>query len=75
MYRYLTPPILQLPTVYFLFPETSGLELEDVDHLFERGGFTGGVFETRGYSIRSGYHRTHPHIEGIEKSVEETAGD
>lgn len=43
--------------VYFFFPETSGLELEDVDHLFERGGITGGVFETRGYPVRPGYHR------------------
>lgn len=43
--------------VYFFFPETSGLELEDVDHLFEGGGITGGVFESRGHPIQPGYHR------------------
>lgn len=43
--------------VYFFFPETSGLELEDVDHLFENGGITGGVFESRGRPVRPGCHR------------------
>ncbi len=43
--------------MYFSVPETTGLELEDVDHLFERGGFTGGVFETRGHPVRPGSHR------------------
>lgn len=43
--------------VYFFFPETGGLELEDVDHLFEGGGITGGVFESRGYPVQPGYHR------------------
>ena len=43
--------------VYFFFPETSGLEMEDIDHLFERGGLTGGVFETRGRTVEPGYHR------------------
>ncbi|QLI74408.1 Sugar transporter STL1 [Metarhizium brunneum] len=46
-----------IPMVYFFFPETSGLELEDVDHLFENGGITGGVFESRGRPVRPGCHR------------------
>jgi hypothetical protein len=28
-----------------------GLELEDIDHIFERGGITGGVWETRGRTV------------------------
>lgn len=35
-----------VPVVYLFFPETKGLELEDVDHIFEKGGITGGVWES-----------------------------
>ena len=56
--------------VFFFFPETKGLELEDVDHLFERGGITGGVFETRGHTVYPGYHRT-INTDRIEKVIEE----
>jgi hypothetical protein len=52
------------------FPETKGLELEDVDHLFERGGITGGVFTSRGYPVRPGFHRTQ-NTNRIEKPIEE----
>ena len=55
--------------VYFFFPETKGLELEDVDHLFEKGGITGGVFETRGFPVHPGYHRT-MNAQRIEKQAE-----
>lgn len=37
-----------VPLVYVFFPETKGLELEDVDHLFEKGGITGGVWTSKG---------------------------
>lgn len=57
-----------IPIVYFFFPETNGLELEDVDHLFERGGITGGVWETRGHPVRPGYHREQANVvTGAEK--------
>ncbi|KAJ5580308.1 Major facilitator superfamily domain general substrate transporter [Penicillium hispanicum] len=59
-----------IPMVFFFFPETKGLELEDVDHLFERGGITGGVFETRGFPVLPGHHRS-MNTERIEKPVEE----
>ncbi|KAI1785949.1 general substrate transporter [Ganoderma leucocontextum] len=39
---------LWVPLVYAFFPETKGLELEDVDHIFEKGGFTGGVWSSPG---------------------------
>ncbi|KAJ5180931.1 Major facilitator superfamily domain general substrate transporter [Penicillium capsulatum] len=56
-----------IPMVYFFFPETKGLELEDVDHLFEKGGITGGVFESRGHPVQPGLHR-HLNTERIVKT-------
>ncbi|QRW15807.1 Sugar (and other) transporter [Rhizoctonia solani] len=37
-----------VPIVYAFFPETANLSLEDVDHLFEKGGITGGVWGAPG---------------------------
>lgn len=39
---------LWVPLVYIFFPETKGLELEDIDHIFEKGGITGGVWGSPG---------------------------
>ncbi|KIW56375.1 hypothetical protein PV05_05040 [Exophiala xenobiotica] len=40
--------VIIVPTVYFFFPETANMRLEDVDHLFEAGGITGGVLRKGG---------------------------
>ena len=45
-----------IPIVYCFYPETAGLELEDIDHIFERGGITGGVFSTKGRPVKKGLH-------------------
>ncbi|KAI5801273.1 general substrate transporter [Geopyxis carbonaria] len=47
---------LWIPIVYCFFPETKGLELEDIDHIFEKGGITGGVFSSRGRTITPKHH-------------------
>lgn len=66
---------LWVPIVYCFFPETSGLQLEDVDHLFEKGGLTGGVFKAKGgMTVHPGWHTSHPNMEGVEKIPEEAMG-
>lgn len=45
------------PIVYCFFPETMGLELEDIDHIFDKGGITGGVFSSRGRTVKPGSHQ------------------
>ncbi|KAL3477091.1 general substrate transporter [Aspergillus californicus] len=37
-----------IPMVYFFYPETKGLELEDIPLLFAKRGFTGGVATSKG---------------------------
>lgn len=51
-----------IPVVYFFIPETSGLELEDVDYIFKRKGITRGVFETRGHTIQHDTHARAIHL-------------
>ena len=57
-----------MPIVYCFFPETNQLQLEDVDHLFEAGGITGGVFNAKGgRTVEPGYHARVPNAYGVEK--------
>ena len=37
-----------VPVTYFFFPETANMRLEDIDHIFEGGGITGGVIGKNG---------------------------
>ena len=37
-----------IPAVYFFYPETKGIELEDIPLLFAKGGITGGVASSKG---------------------------
>ena len=37
-----------IPMVYSFYPETKGIELEDIPLLFSKGGVTGGVFTSKG---------------------------
>ena len=51
-----------VPVVYFFFPETANMRLEDVDYIFEAGGITGGVlskgahFADRRHDIEEAHH-------------------
>ena len=50
------------------FPETNQLRLEDIDHLFEEGGITGGVWRSKGgRTVEPGYHARVPNMEGVVK--------
>lgn len=64
-----------VPLVYAFFPETAGLQLEDIDHLFEKGGITGGVLTSKGgRTVQPGYHASHPNMFGVEKDPEDAMG-
>lgn len=66
---------LWVPIVYFFFPETQNIELEDINLLFARGGFTGGVFSTGGRTVRPHQHAEEANLEAKrEVSMIENAG-
>lgn len=64
-----------IPMVYFFYPETKGLELEDIPLLFHKGGITGGVFTSKGErTVTPGQHaleaRVDQKVEGMVQQVE-----
>lgn len=58
--RLISPQIFNacwIPIVYAFFPETANLQLEDIDHLFDKGGITGGVLKAKGgRTVEPGHH-------------------
>lgn len=63
-----------LPIVYFFFPETAGLELEDIDLIFVNGGITGGVWPSNGgRTIEKDTHLRDLEMQGERNSVGEKA--
>ncbi|EGV60763.1 hypothetical protein PSN45_001441 [Yamadazyma tenuis] len=60
-----------VPIVFVFIPETAGLELEDIDYIFKRTGFTRGVWETRGRTVQHDAHARAIHLlpEDDEKDI------
>ncbi|KAL4888868.1 general substrate transporter [Aspergillus ambiguus] len=60
---------LWIPIVYFFFPETKGLELEDINLLFVKGGITGGVFSSRGRTVVPHQHAQEAELNAKQEST------
>ncbi|PYI33431.1 general substrate transporter [Aspergillus indologenus CBS 114.80] len=53
-----------IPMVYFFYPETKGIELEDIPLLFAKGGITGGVSSSKGgRTVMPGQHAQESHVD------------
>jgi hypothetical protein len=63
--------------VYFFYPETKGITLEDIPLLFAKRGITGGVFSSKGgRTVIPGQHAQDAHIdEKIDMGVMKMEGD
>lgn len=61
-----------VPIAYAFFPETTNLQLEDIDHLFDKGGITGGVLRAKGgTTVEPGYHAYQANLIGERKGTGE----
>ena len=65
-----------IPMVYFFYPETKGIELEDIPLLFRKGGFTGGVFTSKGgRTVTPHQHAEVMRAEGKAEVLERPVGE
>lgn len=61
-----------IPMTYCFYPETKGIELEDIPLLFTRGGLTGGVLHAKGgRTVEPHQHAQEAHFVEKERDVEE----
>jgi hypothetical protein len=58
-----------IPVVYCFYPETKGIELEDIPLLFSKGGVTGGVLWSKGGRT------VEPHQHAHERHIDTKLGD
>lgn len=60
---------IAFPVVYFFFPETKGLELEDINLLFVERGVTGGVLSSRGQTVLPHQHAREADLDAKQEST------